>query len=115
MELQRQVVIELERMERMPDQIDQLPELLAVAYPCLQLRKEVEPAPVFIAELVKTRAVRQQFSGTVKDAPPHRFRELFPAGTLKPRARIMLDDPEPISQSEIMCVDIPCITPATCQ
>ena len=33
MELQRQVVIELERMERMPDQIDQLPELLAVAYP----------------------------------------------------------------------------------
>ena len=33
MELQRQVVIELERMERMPDQINQLPELLAVAYP----------------------------------------------------------------------------------
>lgn len=32
-ELQRQVVIELEMMERMPDQIDQLPELLTVAYP----------------------------------------------------------------------------------
>lgn len=32
-ELQRQVVIELEVAKRMPDQIDQLPELLAVAYP----------------------------------------------------------------------------------
>ena len=105
MELQRQVVIELERMERMPDQIDQLPEL----------RKEVEPAPVLIAELVKTRAVRQQFSGTVKDAPPHRFRELFPAGTLKPRARIMLDGPEPVAKREVVRVDIPCIIPATCQ
>ena len=106
MELQRQVVIELERMERMPDQIDQLPELLAVAYPCLQLRKEVEPAPVFIAELVKTRAVRQQFSGTVKDAPPHRFRELFPAGTLKPRARIMLDGPKPVAERKITRIDL---------
>lgn len=115
MELQRQVVIELERMERMPDQIDQLPELLAVAYPCLQLRKEVEPAPVFIAELVKTRAVRQQFSGTVKDAPPHRFRELFLAWTVIPKSRVLFDDPEPVAEGEIMRVDIPCITPATCQ
>ena len=32
-ELQRQVVIELEMTERMPDQIDQLLELLTVAYP----------------------------------------------------------------------------------
>ena len=59
-ELQRQVVIELEMTERMPDQIDQRPELLAIAYPSLQLRKEVESAPVLIAELVKARAVRQQ-------------------------------------------------------
>ena len=35
MELQRQVVIELEVMEWMPGQVDQLPELLAVAYPVL--------------------------------------------------------------------------------
>lgn len=32
-ELLRQVIIELEVTERMPDEINQLPELFAVAYP----------------------------------------------------------------------------------
>ena len=84
-------------MERMPGQIGQLPELLAIAYPSLQFRKEVESAPVLIAELVKARTVRQQFSGTVKDAPPHRLRKLLLTGAVSPNARIMLDDPEPVT------------------
>ena len=99
----------------MPDQIDQRPELLAIAYPSLQLRKEVESAPVLIAELVKARAVRQQLSGAVQDAPPHRFRELFLTGAVSPKLRIMLNDPEPVTQSEIMRIDVTCITPATRQ
>ena len=107
--------IEFEIAERIPGQVDQFPELFTSAYPVLSFRNDIKTTPVFVTEFVKARAIRQQVGGAVQEAPPHRFRELFPAGTLKPRARIMLDDPEPISQSEIMCVDIPCITPVTCQ
>lgn len=88
--------------ERIPDQIDQLPELVTGMYPSPQFREDIESAPVLIAELIKAWTGRQQLCGTVQDAPPHRFRELFPAGTVKPRARIMLDAPEPVAQSEIM-------------
>ena len=49
---------------------------------------------------------RQQVGGAVQEAPPHRFRELFPAGTLKPRARIMLDDPEPVAERKITRIDL---------
>ena len=40
------------------------------------------------------------------EAPPHRFRELFPAGTLKPRARIMLDGPKPVAERKITRIDL---------
>ena len=62
--------------------------------------------PVFVTELVKTRAIRQQVGGAVQEAPPHRFRELFPAGTLKPRARIMLDGPVPVAERKITRIDL---------
>ena len=65
-----------------------------------------KPAPVFVTELVKARTIRQQVGGTVQDAPPHRFRELFPAGTLKPRARIILDGPEPVAERKITRIDL---------
>ena len=90
----------------MPDQIDQLPELLAVAYPCLQLRKEVEPAPILIAEFVKAWAICQQLSGTEKKAPPHRFRELFLTGAVSPTPRVVLDDPEPVAKCEVVRINI---------
>ena len=72
----------------------------------LQLRQEVESAPVLIAELVEAGTVLQQLCRTEKKAPPHRFRELFLAWTVIPKFRVLFDDPEPVAEGEIMRVDI---------
>ena len=46
--------------EGVAGQVDQLPELFTGMQSALQLRQEVESAPVFIAELVEAGTVRQQ-------------------------------------------------------
>ena len=90
----------------MPGQVDQLPELLAVAYPIFKFRNDIETAPILIAELVETGTVRQQLSGAVQDAPPHRFRELFLTGAVSPKPRVVLDGPEPVSKCEVVRINI---------
>ena len=92
--------------EGVAGQVDQLPELFTGMQSALQLRQEVESAPVLIAELVEAGTVRQQLGGTEKKAPPHRFRELFLAWTVIPKSRVVFDDPEPVAEGEIMRVDI---------
>ena len=99
----------------MSGQFDQFPELFTSAYPRLQFGQDVEPAPVLIAELVEAGTLRQQLSGTVKDAPPHRFRELFFAWTVKPDAGVVFDGPEPVPEREVVRVDVFLITPVTRQ
>ena len=90
----------------MAGQVDQLPELFTGMQLALQLRQEVESAPVLIAELVEAGTVLQQLCGTEKKAPPHRFRELFLAWTVIPKSRVLFDDPEPVAEGEIIRVDI---------
>ena len=84
-------------------------------YPSPQFREDIESAPVLIAELIKAWTGRQQLRGTEKKAPPHRFCELLLTGAVSPKPWGVLDDPEPVTKREVMRVDIPCITPATCQ
>ena len=92
--------------EGVAGQVDQLPELFTGMQSALQLRQEVESAPVLIAELAEAGTGRQQLCGTEKNAPPHRFRELFLAWTEIPKPRAVFYDPEPVAEGEIMCVDI---------
>ena len=65
--------------------------------------------------MVEAGTLRQQLSGTVKDAPPHRLRELFFAWTVKPDAGVVLDGPEPVPEREVVRVDVLFITPVTRQ
>ena len=92
--------------EGVAGQVDQLPELFTGMQSALQLRQEVESAPVLIAELAEAGTVLQQLRGTEKKAPPHRFRELFLAWTVIPKSWVVLDDPEPVAHCEVMRVDI---------
>ena len=83
-------------------QFDQLPELVTGMYPSPQFREDIESAPVLIAELIKAWTGRQQLCGTEKNAPPHWFCELVLAWTVIPKPWVVLDDPEPVAQSEVM-------------
>ena len=92
--------------EGVAGQVNQLPELFTGMQLALQLRQEVESAPVLITELIEAGTVLQQLRGTEKKAPPHRFRELFLTWTVIPKSRVVFDDPEPVAEGEIMRVDI---------
>ena len=96
-------------------QFDQLPELVTGMYPSPQFREDIESAPVLIAELIKAWTGRQQLCGTEKNAPPHWFCELVLAWTVIPKPWGVLDDPEPVAQSEVMRINICAEITITCQ
>ena len=93
-------------LEGVAGQVNQLPELFTGMQLALQLRQEVESAPVLITELIEAGTVRQQLRGTEENAPPHRFRELLLERTEIPKPRAVFYDPEPVAEGEIMRVDI---------